>query len=264
MLGSEQRAGALMNQLVQTAAKTPFDMSSITNGAKQLLAYGTAANEVNDILVHLGDISAGLNVPLNDLVYLYGTTMSQGRMYTVDLRQFMGRGIPMAEELGKIMGKTTQEVQQAVTDGKVGADLVTKAIINMTEEGGKFGGLMEKQSTTLQGKWSNIGDSVDQMFNELGKKSQGIFGTGLDLISSLVDNWQTLVKTIGSAVVMVGTYKAGLMAAASIQKAQNQATLDGIASNLDEKIKAYKDEAELYHPIPEKILQNIRAKDFRI
>lgn len=247
MLGSEQRAGALMNQLVQTAAKTPFDMSSITNGAKQLLAYGTAANEVNDILVHLGDISAGLSVPLNDLVYLYGTTMSQGRMYTMDLRQFMGRGIPMAEELGKIMGKTTQEVQQAVTDGKVGADLVKKAIINMTEEGGKFGGLMEKQSTTLQGKWSNIGDSVDQMFNELGKKSQGIFGTGLDLISSLVDNWQTLVKTIGSAAVMVGTYKAGLMAAASIQKVQNQATLDGIASNLDEKIKAYKDEAELYH-----------------
>lgn len=247
MLGSEQKAGALMNQLVQTAAKTPFDMSSITNGAKQLLAYGTAANEVNDILVHLGDISAGLSVPLNDLVYLYGTTMSQGRMYTVDLRQFMGRGIPMAEELGKIMGKTTQEVQQAVTDGKVGADLVKKAIINMTEEGGKFGGLMEKQSTTLQGKWSNIGDSVDQMFNELGKKSQGIFGTGLDLISSLVDNWETVVKVIGSAAVAVGTYKAGLMAAASIQKAQNQATLDSIASNLDEKIKAYKDEAELYH-----------------
>lgn len=247
MLGSEQRAGALMNQLVQTAAKTPFDMSSITNGAKQLLAYGTAANEVNDILVHLGDISAGLNVPLNDLVYLYGTTMSQGRMYTMDLRQFMGRGIPMAEELGKIMGKTTQEVQQAVTDGKVGADLVKKAIINMTEEGGKFGGLMEKQSTTLQGKWSNIGDSVDQMFNELGKKSQGIFGTGLDLISSLVDNWETVVKVIGSAAVAVGTYKAGLMAAASIQKAQNKATLDSIASNLDEKIKAYKDEAELYH-----------------
>lgn len=247
MLGSEQKAGALMNQLVQTAAKTPFDMSSITNGAKQLLAYGTAANEVNDILVHLGDISAGLNVPLNDLVYLYGTTMSQGRMYTMDLRQFMDRGIPMAEELGKIMGKTTQEVQQAVTDGKVGADLVKKAIINMTEEGGKFGGLMEKQSTTLQGKWSNIGDSVDQMFNELGKKSQGIFGTGLDLISSLVDNWEAVVKVIGSAAVAVGTYKAGLMAAASIQKAQNKATLDSIASNLDEKIKAYKDEAELYH-----------------
>lgn len=247
MLGSEQKAGALMSQLIDTAAKTPFDMSSITNGAKQLLAYGTAANEVNDILVHLGDISAGLNVPLGDLVYLYGTTMAQGRMYTMDLRQFMGRGIPMAEELGKLMGKTTQEVQDAVSKGQVGADLVKKAIEGMTAEGGKFGGLMEKQSATLQGKWSNIEDSVEQMFNEFGKKSQGIFGTGLDLISTLVENWETVVKVIGSAAVAVGTYKAGLMAAASIQKVQNQATLDGIASTLDDKIQAYKDMAELYH-----------------
>lgn len=247
MLGSEQKSGALMSQLISTAAKTPFDMSSITNGAKQLLAYGTAANEVNDILVHLGDISAGLNVPLGDLVYLYGTTMAQGRMYTMDLRQFMGRGIPMAEELGKLMGKTTQEVQEAVSKGQVGADLVKKAIEVMTAEGGKFGGLMEKQSATLQGKWSNIGDSVDQMFNELGKKSEGIFGTGLDLISSLVDNWETVVKVIGTAAVAVGTYKAGLMAAASIQKVQNQSTLDSISSNLDEKIQSYREQAELYH-----------------
>lgn len=263
MLGSEQRAGALMNQLVQTAAKTPFDMSSITNGAKQLLAYGTAANEVNDILVHLGDISAGLNVPLNDLVYLYGTTMSQGRMYTMDLRQFMGRGIPMAEELGKIMGKTTQEVQQAVTDGKVGADLVKKAIINMTEEGGKFGGLMEKQSTTLQGKWSNIGDSVDQMFNELGKKSQGIFGTGLDLISSLIENWETLVKVIGSAAVMVGTYKAGLMAAASIQKVQNAMTMASITEELDSKLGEARDQENNFRSLNGKDTKQYRANRYK-
>lgn len=264
MLGSEQRAGALMNQLVQTAAKTPFDMSSITNGAKQLLAYGTAANEVNDILVHLGDISAGLNVPLNDLVYLYGTTMSQGRMYTMDLRQFMGRGIPMAEELGKIMGKTTQEVQQAITDGKVGADLVKKAIINMTEEGGKFGGLMEKQSTTLQGKWSNIGDSVDQMFNELGKKSQGIFGTGLDLISSLIENWETLVKVIGSAAVMVGTYKAGLMAAASIQKVQNAMTMASITEELDSKLGEARDQENNFRSLMVKTPSSIGQIDTRL
>ena len=246
MLGSEQKAGALMSQLIETAAKTPFDMGSITQGAKQLLAYGTAANEVNDILIHLGDISAGLSVPLGDLVYLYGTTMAQGRMYTMDLRQFMGRGIPMAEELGKIMGKTTAEVQQAVTDGKVGADLVKKAIMNMSAEGGKFGGLMEKQSKTLQGKWSNIGDSIDQMFNSMGKKSEGIFGWGLDQISALVDNWETVVKVIGTAAVAVGTYKAGLMAAVSIQKAQNEATIKSITSTLDAQVEAYKAHSTLF------------------
>lgn len=246
MLGSEQKAGALMNQLITTAAKTPFDMGSITNGAKQLLAYGTAANEVNGILTKLGDISAGLSVPLGDLVYLYGTTMAQGRMYTMDLRQFMGRGIPMAESLGKIMGKTTQEVQEAVSKGKVGADLVKKAIENMTAEGGKFGGLMEKQSQTLQGRWSNIEDSVEQMFNEMGKKSEGIFGKGLEGIGDIVENWQTVVKVIGAAAVAVGTYRAGLMAASSIQKAKNTATLNGITDNLDAQIEAARERGDNY------------------
>lgn len=242
MLGSEQKAGALMDQLINTAAKTPFNMGSITQGAKQLLAYGTAANEVNDILVHLGDISAGLSVPLGDLVYLYGTTMAQGRMYTMDLRQFMGRGIPMAEELGKLMGKTTAEVQQAVTDGKVGADLVKKAIIGMSSEGGKFGGLMDKQSETLQGRWSNIEDSVEQMFNEMGKKSEGVFGKGLEFIGDLVANWQDVVRYIGAAAVALGTYKAGLMAAKTVQKAQNKATLSSITQDLDDKMKGLKGE----------------------
>lgn len=246
MLGSEIKAGSLMNQLIDTAAKTPFDMGSITEGAKQLLAYGTQANEVNDILVHLGDIAAGLNIPLSQLVYLYGTTMAQGRMFTMDLRQFMGRGIPMAEELGKIMGKSTQEVQDAVSKGKVGADLVKKAIMNMSSEGGKFGGLMEKQSASLSGQWANIGDSVDQMFNEIGKKSEGVFGAGLDFITLLVENWQAVTKVIGTAAVAVGTYKAGLMAAATVQKLQNQATLNSITEGLDASLNNANDTNNKY------------------
>ena len=82
MLQSETKANDLMNQLVRTAATTPFDLQGVANGAKQLLAYGTAAEEVNTTLVHLGDIAAGLSIPLNDLVWLYGTTMTQGRMFT--------------------------------------------------------------------------------------------------------------------------------------------------------------------------------------
>ena len=103
MLGNKGQADKLMAQLVKTAATTPFDLKSVAGGAKQLLAYGTSAEEVNEILIRLGDIAAGLSIPLGDLVYLYGTTMTQGRMFTMDLRQFMGRGIPMAEELAKIL-----------------------------------------------------------------------------------------------------------------------------------------------------------------
>lgn len=263
MLGSEQKAGALMDELIQTAARTPFNLTDVTEGAKQLLAYGIQANEVNDTLVHLGDIASGLNIPLGQLVYLYGTTVSQGKMFTMDLRQFMGRGIPMAEELGKIMGKTTQEVQQAVTDGKVGADLVKEAIVKMSSEGSKFGGLMNRQAETLQGRWSNIEDTIDQAINSIGQKTQGIFGTGLDLISSLIENWETLVKVIGSAVVMVGTYKAGLMAAASIQKVQNAMTMASITEELDSKLGEARDQENNFRSLNGKDTKQYRANRYK-
>ena len=263
MLGSEQKAGALMDELIQTAARTPFNMTDVTEGAKQLLAYGIQANEVNDTLVHLGDIASGLNIPLGQLVYLYGTTVSQGRMFTVDLRQFMGRGIPMAETLGQIMGKTVSQVQEAVTKGEVGADLVKEAIVKMSSEGSKFGGLMSKQAETLQGRWSNIEDTIDQAINSIGQKTQGIFGTGLDLISSLIENWETLVKVIGSAAVMVGTYKAGLMAAASIQKVQNAMTMASITEELDSKLGEARDQENNFRSLNGKDTKQYRANRYK-
>lgn len=263
MLGSEQKAGALMDELIQTAARTPFNMTDVTEGAKQLLAYGIQANEVNDTLVHLGDIASGLNIPLGQLVYLYGTTVSQGRMFTVDLRQFMGRGVPLAEELGKILHQNTTEVQESVSKGKVTSDIFKEAIANMTQAGGRFGGLMSKQAETLQGRWSNIEDTIDQAINSIGQKTQGIFGTGLDLISSLIENWETLVKVIGSAAVMVGTYKAGLMAAASIQKVQNAMTMASITEELDSKLGEARDQENNFRSLNGKDTKQYRANRYK-
>lgn len=241
MLGSEQKAGALMDELIQTAAHTPFDMSSVTSGAKQLLAYGTEAKDVNKTLVQLGDIASGLNIPLGDLVYLYGTTVAQGKVFTMDLRQFMGRGVPLAEELGKILHQNTTEVQESVSKGKVTSDIFKEAIANMTQAGGRFGGLMEQQSKTLEGQWSNIGDSIQQMFNEIGKKSEGVFSSGLSIISAMVENWQEVIKVIGVAVVAVGSYRASLMAAASIRKAEEAQQADDMMKGIDAEIKRLQD-----------------------
>lgn len=241
MLGSEQKAGALMDELIQTAAHTPFDMSSVTSGAKQLLAYGTEAKDVNKTLVQLGDIASGLNIPLGDLVYLYGTTVAQGKVFTMDLRQFMGRGVPLAEELGKILHQNTTEVQESVSKGKVTSDIFKEAIANMTQAGGRFGGLMEQQSKILEGQWSNIGDSIQQMFNEIGKKSEGVFSSGLSIISAMVENWQEVIKVIGVAVVAVGSYRASLMAAASIRKAEEAQQADDMMKGIDAEIKRLQD-----------------------
>lgn len=224
MLGSKNRADALMSQLIKTAATTPFNMGDIANSAKQLLAYGVEAEKVNETLVRLGDIAAGLSIPINDLAYLYGTTMVQGRMYTADLNQFLGRGIPLTAELAKQFGVTESKVKGLVEEGKVGFPEVEKAIISMTSEGGKFGGLMEAQSKSITGQISNIEDSIEQMFNEIGKSSEGVISDALSLVSSLVDHWREIGGILLSVIAGYGTYKAALIAVNVVQKINNMLT----------------------------------------
>lgn len=224
MLGSEEKANALFGQLVNTTAKTPFDLKGVAGGAKQLLAYGVAAEEVNDTIIRLGDIAAGLSIPLGDLVYLYGTTMTQGRLFTQDLRQFMGRGIPLAEELAKQFGVTKDEVGGLVTAGKVGFPEVQKAIMAMTSEGGKFAGWMENQSKTITGQISNLEDAVDSMFNEIGKSTQGVISGTLTTATKLVENYEKVGEAIGVIVTMYGTYKAAQAIHIAMMKAENAIT----------------------------------------
>lgn len=228
MLQSKEKADALMAQVVDTAAKTPFDLQGVANGAKQLLAYGVASEEVNDTLIRLGDIAAGLSIPLNDLVYLYGTTMTQGRLFTQDLRQFQGRGIPIAEELAKQFGVTKDKVGELVTAGKVGFPEVQKAIMAMTSEGGKFNNLMVKQSQTITGQISNLEDSVSQMFNEIGKASEGTISKAIGLASSLVENYEKVGRIIASLVTTYGAYKAAVIAVSAVEKVQAVARLAAI------------------------------------
>lgn len=218
MLGSKAQADALMQQLIQTAATTPFGMTDIAGSAKQLLAYGLEAEKVNETLIRLGDIAAGLSIPINDLAYLYGTTMVQGRLYTQDLNQFLGRGIPLAEELAAQLGVTKAEVKGLVEEGKVGFPQVQKAIENLTGEGSKFGGLMEAQSKTIAGQISNLGDSIEQMFNEIGRSSQDIISGALGAASSLVENYERVGRAIFGLVGTYGAYRAAVMVSAAAVK----------------------------------------------
>lgn len=214
MLGSKSKADALMGQLIDTAAKTPFEMSEVAEASKMLLAYGMEGNKVNETLIRLGDIAAGLSMPLKDLAFLYGTTMVQGRLYTQDLNQFLGRGIPLADELAKQFGKNKSEVKKLVEEGKIGFPEVQKAIEALTGEGSKFGGLMDKQSKTIKGQLSNIEDAWEQMMNEIGKSQEGNISGALDITGKLIENWRRIGKVVLSVVAIYGAYKAATMVAA--------------------------------------------------
>ncbi len=214
MLGSKSQADALMAQLIDTAATTPFEMKEIAESSKMLLAYGMAADEVNGTLIRLGDIAAGLSIPIKDLAFLYGTTMVQGRLYTQDLNQFLGRGIPLADELAKQFGKNKSEVKKLVEEGKIGFPEVQKAIEALTNEGSKFGGLMEAQSKTIKGQLSNIEDAWEQMMNEIGRSQEENISGALDITGKLIENWKTIGKVLLYVISIYGAYRAATMLAA--------------------------------------------------
>lgn len=220
MLGSEEKANQLMGQLTETAARTPFDLKSVADGARQLLAYGDSAENINEDLIRLGNIASGLSQPLGDIVYLYGTTMTQGRLYTQDLNQFTGRGIPMMRELASIFGVAESEVKGLVEAGKVGFPEVQKVIQNLTNEGGMFYNLMQEQSKSIPGQISNIQDSIDSMFNEIGRNSEGLISGALNVVSSLVENYERVGRTLLSLVGTYGVYKVAVMAATAIENAR--------------------------------------------
>lgn len=219
ILQDKDKANKLISDVVQFAAKTPFNLDDVATGAKQLLAYGSTAEEVVNELSMLGDVASGLQIPIGQLIYLYGTLRTQGRAMTVDIRQFAGRGIPIYEELAKVLGVAKDQVGEFVKEGKVGFAEVEQAFKNMTSEGGKFANLMENSAGTWPQRLSNIEDTLFQKMNDFGNKYKEVFELGIGTAEDLVENLEDVISIIGSLVAAYGTYKAAVIAVAVAQKA---------------------------------------------
>lgn len=244
MLGSEEKATALMQQMVNTAAKTPFGLMGVAEGAKQLLAYGVSAEKVNDTLVRLGNIASGLSIPLNDIVYLYGTTMVQGRLYAQDVRQFTGRGIPLVKELAEKYHTTAEGINEMVSAGKIGFPDVEEVLNKMTNAGGQFYQLMEKQSSSLTGQIANLQDAWDSALNSLGEKSEGALSAGIQSATYLVEHMDDVVRILKSVAIAYGSVKAATILASVATKGYTGiAVLDNAARTA--KLALMKTEAVL-------------------
>ncbi len=211
MLGSGSKAQELMGQMVETAAKTPFDLMGVAEGAKQLMAYGVSADKVNDTLVRLGNIASGLSIPLNDIVYLYGTTMVQGRLYAQDVRQFTGRGIPLVRELAEAYHTNAEGINEMVSAGKIGFADVEKVLNKMTDSGGQFYNLMEKQSASLTGQISNLQDAWDGVLNDLGKSGEGLFSAAISGATYFVEHMDDVLRILKAITIAYGSYKAAMI-----------------------------------------------------
>lgn len=241
IIGNKARADQLMSDVVEMAAKTPFSLAEVGQGAKQLLAVQEPVDDVITSLRQLGDISAGLSVPLSQLIKAYGDVRAKGRMMGQEMLQFMNAGVPIVAELAKHMGVAESEVSDLVAKGKVGFNDLKAVISNLSDEGGMFYNLMEKQSASLTGRLSNLGDSWDQMLNKIGESNEGILYAGIDGLNSLVENYETVLDVLKAIVVTYGAYKGAVVLLHMAEKARNISGAISAWFSLAKGIKTAKD-----------------------
>jgi tape measure domain-containing protein len=172
MLGSQEKANDLIRDMTVLAAETPFEFPELANATKKLVAFGFGVEDVIPTMTRLGDLSSGLGISVSELSDIYGKARVQGRLFMEDINQLTGRGIPVIEEFARMFGVTEAEVRDLVTQGKIGFPELERAIAAMTDEGGKFGGLMEAQSKSFAGQISTLQDGFAEL---AGKLTEPIF-----------------------------------------------------------------------------------------
>jgi tape measure domain-containing protein len=197
MLGSVEGRQKLMKDITDFAKNTPFERFELIDSSKLLLAMGVSADKIIPSMKMLGDISAGVGANVKDVAFVFGQVKAQGQAYTQDLNQFATRGIPVYEELAKVLGISVSALRKGMTDGKikVGFQDIETAFGNLTNEGGKFYNLMDKQSKSMGGILSNLKDNMDTfILRMMGVSDEGDIRAGsiFDIVSTkLMDlkNW---------------------------------------------------------------------------
>jgi len=228
MLGSAEKGQKVLKDITDFAAKTPFSIKGVQTNAKLLLAVGIEAENLLPTMKALGDVSAGLNVPLERLALNFGQIKSLGRLTGRELRDFTTAGVPIIAELTKNLGKSEQQIFEMVSAGKIGFKDVEKAFQTMTGEGGKFNNLMTRLNKTFLGQVNELTEQLQLLGKEVGDVLMPVIRPLIQQLSKVVQWMQQnrilvrfLVKTIGTLIVGIGGLVLAIKAWAAIQAVIN-------------------------------------------
>lgn len=222
ILQSGQQANELFSQLKTLAPISPYSFKDLTSYAKQLSAYSIPYNELFDTTKRLADLSSGLGVDFYRIVLAYGQVRSAAVLRGQELRQFTEAGIPMVDELAKKFTKLKGEVVSAgdvfklISERQVPFEMVKEVIDDLTNEGGKFYMMQEKQAETLKGKMSNLQDRYDIMMNSLGEANDGVLKDTVDALAAIMEHANTLVNVIEKLAIVWGAWKLATVAQTAV------------------------------------------------
>lgn len=196
MLGSAEDANKLLGEIATFAAETPFELTEIQKGSKALLAFGVDADKIIPSMKNLGDIAAGVGAPIDELAVLFGKARTAGTLYSEDINQLTERGIPIIAQLAEQFGVAESEIKKMASEGKISFSDLEEAFASMSGEGGQFYNLMEAQSGTLLGQWSNLQDGIHQL----------MVGIGQELLPAAVAFVGVLNETVIPAITMLAQW----------------------------------------------------------
>lgn len=218
LIKSKNDATVLMHEMMDLVAKSPFELSEIADGARQLLGYGSASRTVVSEIKMLGEVATGVAMPINDLIELYGSLKNSGQASASDLESFAAKGIPIYNELGKVLNAGVGRVKELAEAGRVSAKDIQQAFTNMTSSGGMFQGMIAKQSQTLTGLTDSFNKALSNMFNEMGQSQEGVLTTGIEGATYLVEHYKSIAKILTIIIEIYGAYKAIIITTNAIEK----------------------------------------------
>ncbi len=217
MLGSKDKADKLMQEAVVFAQATPFTLTDVASNIKQLMAMGIATDKVMGTMKALGDVAAGVSVPISRVAINYGQVAVLGKLQERELRDFAMAGIPLAAELAKNLGKVPEEITAMITAGQISFPMVENAFKTMSSQGGMFYDLMQKQNASVTGQMSNLSDKWQVMLNDIGKSNEGLIYGGISGLTSMIANYKEIGEVVTGLISIYGLYRLATMAVAGMK-----------------------------------------------
>lgn len=211
LLGSKEKADALMSKVREYAKISPLEFSDVTQATQMMLGFNIEAEKVPRFLQAIGDVSMGDTQKFNSLTLAFSQMSAAGKLMGQDLNQMINAGFNPLQTMSEKTGKSIAQLKDEMSKGAISAEMVQQAFIDATSAGGKFYKMSENASKTINGQLSMMQDAMDAAFNEMGQASEGFIISGIQMTTKLIENYETVGKVLAGLVITYGTYKAALI-----------------------------------------------------
>jgi tape measure domain-containing protein len=211
LLGNKEKANTLMSQVREFAKVSPLEFSDVTAATQMMLGFNIEAEKVPRFLSAIGDVSMGNTQKFNSLTLAFSQMSATGKLMGGDLNQMINAGFNPLQQISEKTGKSIATLKDEMSKGAISAEMVQQAFIDATSAGGRFYQMSENASKEINGQLSMMNDAIDTVFNELGEKSEGVIMDGIQMTTSLIENYETVGKVLAGLVVTYGTYRTAVM-----------------------------------------------------